>query len=141
MNFTLTLYGQSWTHNDHWLNACDSVIIQADLNSYTYREFEKADSLMTEVYNEIIIYLEEAISDINQTGHPDIEYMDWLTEKKTTVSFSQEQWIKMRNANSGIFNIQYEGGSMRSMAVNISATNDTYCRLEKLMEIRNLVKD
>jgi len=46
----------------------------------------------------------------------------------------------LRNANSEIINIQYKGGSMRSMAVNISATDDTYCRPDKLEEIINFVK-
>ena len=139
LSITTVLYGQQRDETYHWLEACDSLFTQADLNNCTYNEFKKADSLMTSVYNNLISLIGESIKEIESKDFPDKEYKDWYSRLRNSIITSQEQWVKLRDSNSNIINIQYEDGSMRRMAINISATDDTYIRIKKLKEIMYMI--
>jgi len=135
MNLPFISLSQSEINKDNWFQACDSFITQADLNFCTYNVYKKADSLMAENYNVLLRHIDQAISFEYEKSQHDLEHHDWLTSLKETIVVSQEKWLELRIANSAILNIQYKGGSMRSMAMNISATNDTFNRIKYLNEL------
>lgn len=137
--FTLPfiVVGQTEKVKEPWEIGCDTMETQADMNICSYESYQIADSILTSLYSELESYfnqnlLEEQknINSKEDTTHN--EYIAQIERQIKTVEKSKSDFYKMLSSTTEIMGIQYEGGSMRPLVLNLYSLQITVNQINLL---------
>jgi uncharacterized protein YecT (DUF1311 family) len=108
---------------------------QLEMNVCSQKEFQYYDSILHAEYNHLISSLDSNIA-ITATYPDNFEYKEMLELKNTIIS-SQKAWSILRDKNSEVLRVKYEGGTMQPLVINNQMTTDTKNRIKYIRELNN----
>jgi uncharacterized protein YecT (DUF1311 family) len=109
---------------------CDTLTTQSEMNRCTGLKSKMVDSLVDLKYNCLLQILQK---DFKQSMlKKDTLQANYYKGLIVAVEASQKNYLALSKANRFFYNNLYEGGSVRSMMVNLSAIDDGIERLKKL---------
>ena len=108
---------------------------QLEMNICSYNEFMYYDSIVNLKYKNLLNLINTRLKEEKEYQEL-FEYNQTLLLKETLIS-SQKVWNDLKNENTEIIKILYEGGSMKPMVINIQAINDIKNRIEFIEKLIN----
>ncbi len=140
----LTSSAQIDFDNPPWETGCDSITTQIGMNVCSYEKFKIADSILDSYYNKLIKYVDlqyrKAFNDKSYTYNK-AEYLKQIKEQKNAIIRSRDDFKKLLKNTTDIISYQYEGGTIRPMAVNRYALDLTVNQIRVLIDLMEEIID
>jgi len=128
-----------------WEIDCGKMNTQLDMNVCSYESFKIADSVLLICYKDLLNYLDSSLlaerafiqdnTDTIQMG-----FVQQLEEQIEYVNKSQIDFQTLRSSTTEIVKLQFEGGSMKPLMVNIYVLELTVNQIKLLRSITDLMK-
>ncbi|HSY60946.1 MAG TPA: lysozyme inhibitor LprI family protein [Cytophaga sp.] len=109
---------------------CDTLTTQSEMNRCTALKSKMVDSVVDLKYNCLLQVLQNDFK--KSMLEKDTLQADYYKGLIVAVEVSQKNYLALSKANRFFYNNLYEGGSVRSMMVNLSSIADGIDRLKKL---------
>lgn len=139
ITISLQISAQKDAKDSLWELTCDSLTTQREMNSCSEKKVAKADSTLISVYTKLLNYLTETLDNerkvhVNKKDKNQKDYIKHLRSQINDLKVSQDKFEEYKNTSLNIIRTQYDGGSIKPLAVNLYALQIIIDRIE-LLEI------
>lgn len=119
---------------DHppWDIGCDSMMTQSDMNSCSYKSYKIADSILTTMYDSLMLKLNKWKVAISER-ESDTTYCAHLIH---LIRLSQDNFDAYKKSMMAIPAYQHKGGTVMPLIKNIYGLKLTISRIKALQMIR-----
>jgi uncharacterized protein YecT (DUF1311 family) len=123
ITYSLHLSAQKDSKESLWDLPCDSLTTQTEMNICSGEKVAKVDSIMISIYNNLLKHLTKSLDTeskltIDKNDKIQNDYMMILRSQIKDLKASQDKFEDYKNTTLKIVSAQYDGGTMRLLAVN-----------------------